>query len=176
MNLSSLIRRAVLVGGLTLPLAAGDYDDVLKSVRSAWPDKTTGAAICSVDFNQLALMDLAESAKTLNINLLIMNVKSPKELRTTLNVLLAKRPGFLVLIDEDPVLGVKSGNTRFIIAQAGARKIPTVAITEEAIKLGAVFAIGPATGGKLITNQKEANRMGVPLPEEMVAIQVEEPK
>lgn len=176
MKLMNHLRLGALVAFATLPVCAGDYDDLLKSVRLAWPERTTGAAICSLDANQLALMDLAESAKTLNISLIIMNVQKPQELRNTLNTLLGKKPGFLVLIDDDPILGVKSGHTRQIIGQAASRKIPTVALTEEAIALGAVFAVGPATKGKLVTNPKAAERIGVPLPDEVPAMEVEAPK
>lgn len=184
MHLMKRLTTTVFAGLVALPVMAGDYDDVLRAVKMAWPDRSTGAAICSVDFNQLALLDLTDSAKNLNLNLIIVNVQKPVSqkreghalLRKSLSALLARKPGFLVLIDDDPMLGAKSGNTGFIVSQAAAYDIPTVAITREAMEVGAIFSIGPGTDGKLLTNRKVAERMKLPLPDDVAAVEIDAPK
>lgn len=156
----------LLAGALAfLPAAAGDYDQVLATVKQVWPEKRTGAAVCSVDFNQMALLDLTDGAKDRGISLLILNVKAPKELEPILNMLLGRKPDFVVLIEGDPSLGEKNRAMQMVVGRARVRRIPTVGISEDAIKYGAIFAIGDATGGKLLVNGKVAKEYGITIPE-----------
>jgi ABC-type uncharacterized transport system substrate-binding protein len=150
---------------VAIPGLAGDFDDILKATKQVWPDKSWGAAVCSVDFNQLALLDLTDGAKEQGMSMLILNVKSPKELEGTLNLLLSRKPDFLVLIEDDPSLGEKNRAMSTIVGRAGARKIPTVGLTEESLKYGALMAMGPGTGGKLLVNGKVAKDYKITVPE-----------
>jgi len=149
---------------INAPVFAGDYDQVLSAVQRLWPDKTTAAAICSVDWTQQALLDLTDAAKSRGISLMILNVKTQKDVDNTLNNLLSRRPQFMILIEGDPMVGIKSRSTDLIIGRAAARRIPTVALTEEGLSRGAVMAAGEATKGKVLWNVKVAKKLELPQP------------
>ncbi len=70
----------------------------------------------------------------------------------------------MVLVASDKVAGDGSGAAALLIQRLGSAKIPSVGTTEQAVKQGAVFAVGPGTGGKVLGNAKAAAVAGVSLP------------
>jgi ABC-type uncharacterized transport system substrate-binding protein len=159
------LKRSVLALVVATTLSAGDYDALLSTVAKAKPEWKTAAAMCSLDMNQLALLDLTDSAKQKGISLIVMNVASAKDVEPMLRNLVQRKPDFLILMEEDLILGVKSKAGAMIVGRANNAKIPTLAITKYGLKLGALFAIGADTNGKLLGNSKVAKALGVALPE-----------
>lgn len=159
------LKMSVLALVAAATLSAGDYDALFGTVAKAKPGWKTAAALCSLDSNQLALLDLTDSAKQKGISLIVVNVTAQKELEPQLRSLITRKPDFLILMEEDPLLGAKSHNAGMIVGRANGAKIPTLTITKEGLKLGALFAIGGDTGGKLLGNAKVAKAIGIALPE-----------
>lgn len=146
-------------------LFAGDYDALLGAVAKAKPEWKTGAVMCSLDMNQLALLDLTDTAKQKGISLVVLNVAAQKDVDPMLRSLVNRKPDFAILMEEDLILGVKSKSGAVMAGRLSAAKIPTLSITRAGLKLGALFAIGDDTKGKLLGNAKAAKALGVALPE-----------
>jgi hypothetical protein len=161
--------RTIIAGAfLCSPLLAGDYGRIFDVVREAWPERTVAVAMCDKDANQMALIELADDAKAHNVSLIIMDCKDEKQYGTSIVAALARNPGFFLIIDEDPLLGGKGRLTSRMTYRAGGRDIPTVGITQNTIKLGAVLATGPGEKDPTYASRAAAKRMNLTLPEGIV--------
>lgn len=165
MRFSRFLKFTTLTLLMTGALVAGDYDGLLKVVLKSKPQWKSGAAMCSLDMNQLALLDLTDAAKAMGLNLVVLNVAAQKDIEPMLQTMLRRKPDFIILMDEDPLLGVKTNTGSRIIKMSIAYKIPTLSITQAGLKLGALFAVGPDTQGKVLGNAQVAAKLGVSLPE-----------
>lgn len=146
------------------PLLAGDYDHVFDVVRDVWPERNVAMAICDKDANQMALLDLADSAKAHNLSLVIMDLRSEKEYNKTIIAALQHNPGFFLIIDEDPLMGSKGSLTARMTYRVGGKDIPAVGVSAAALKQGAVLTAGPGADDPVFVNKAAAKRMKLLLP------------
>jgi ABC-type uncharacterized transport system substrate-binding protein len=157
--------RACLVSILAAgTLMAGDYDDVLTTVKATWPERRTVGILCSLDGNQMALLDLTDAAKAKDFNVVVVNLTKPRELAKQMNALLSRHPDVILVMDDDPLVGVKTVNIRTMINQALTHGVPSVSITEAALKCGAVLAVGNDTQGRILVNMAVAKKLKLELP------------
>lgn len=155
-----------LLVGITFPSLAGDYDAVINAAKQAWPERRTVVIVCNKDASSMALMDLGSATEGV-LSLLVLHVTAVKELDKSLTAVTRKPRNevFLLLVSDDPVTGDSTEGGRILISRMIGRGIPVVATTPGPLKLGAIFALGPGTGDKLLTNPEMAKKMGLPLPE-----------
>ena len=149
---------------LSAPLLAGDYDHVFDVVREAWPDRTVAMALCDKDANQMTLIELADSAKAHNLNLVIVDLKSEKDYNKTIIAALTHNPGFFLLLEDDAITGLKGPLTSRMIYRVAGKSVPTVALSKAALKLGAVLTAGPGTSDPVYVSNDVAKRMDLALP------------
>ncbi|GEM_PF-3230522 len=149
---------------LCAPLRAGDYDHLFDVVKDAWPERTVAMAVCDKDASQMELIDLAETAKARNISLLIVDLREEKDYNKTLASAMSRNPGFVFIIDADPLLGAKGRLTARMIYRASGRGIPTVGLSQGLLQLGAVLTAGPGAKDPVYANKETAERMKLPLP------------
>lgn len=161
----SLVAAAAL---LCTPLLAGDYDHLFDVVKTVWPERVMAMAICDKDANQLALIDLADTAKAHGISLTICDLRDEKDYAKVLTTSLARNPGFLLILDDDTLLGGKGKFTARLIYRASGREIPSVGISKDALKAGAILVAGTGPKDKVYGNKEAAKRMKVELPPEAV--------
>lgn len=152
----------------TLPLSAGDYDQVMSAVRKAWPDKSQVAVVCDAASSKAAIAALAGAAGGMKIS--VMDVKGPQDVGKTVSVLSGKKPDVVVLIAGDRIAGDGQAGAAFLIQRMASIKVPVVATTEAAVKQGAVLGAGPGTGAKLLSNPKAAAVAGVSVPDGAVPL------
>ncbi|BDU73830.1 hypothetical protein [Mesoterricola silvestris] len=150
---------------LSAPLRAGDYDHLFDVVRDVWPERTLAMAICDKDASQLELIDLAETAKARNISLLIVDLKEEKDYNKTMAGAMSRNPGFVFIIDGDPIMGAKGHLTARMIYRATGRDIPTVGLSQGLLQLGAVLTAGPGAKDPVYASKETAARMKLALPE-----------
>lgn len=167
MTVSHLFKMAALAC-ITLPAAAGDFDQVLSAVRKAWPDRSQIAVVCDAAGSKAAITALAAAAGGMKIS--IMDVKGPQDIGKTVAALMGKKPDLLVLIPGDRVAGEGQPGASFIIQRMANLKVPVIGTTEAGVKQGAVLAMGPTTGSRLLANAKAAALAGVTLPDAAVPI------
>jgi len=149
---------------LCAPLFGGDYDRLFDTVKELWPDRSVAMALCDKDANQFALIDLADTAKARNISLIIVDCREEKEYNRVMVNALARNPGFVLIIDEDPLLGAKGRLTSRMVYRLQGRSVPAVGISKHCIEQGAVLAVGAGAGDPIFASKELATRMSLPLP------------
>ena len=159
MKLVTLLSAVAL---LCAPLKAGDYDALGKTIKHTWPHCGTIAVVCDASASKGAVESLAGALP--GVTLMVLDVKGPQEVGKAIATLAARRPGAVVLVAGDHVAGDGSMAATFLIQRMAAVKVPTVATTEQGVKQGAVLAVGPSTGGRLLANAKAAGATVVTLP------------
>lgn len=145
------------------PAFSGDYDALVAAIRKAWPDKTHIAIVCDQANSKGAVTALAGAAGGMKI--MLVDVKGPQDMGKALGSLSSQKPDVVVLIAGDRVAGDGSPAATFLIQRMAGAKVPVTATTEAGVKQGAVVAVGPGTGGKMLVNPKAAAAVGVAVPE-----------
>lgn len=147
----------------TLPSVAGDYDALVSAIRKAWPEKIHIAIVCDQANSKASVAALAGAAGGMKI--MLVDVKGPQDMGKALGTLSGQKPDVVVLIAGDRVAGDGSPAATFLIQRMAGAKVPVTATTEAGVKQGAVVAVGPGTGGKMLVNPKAAAAVGVAVPE-----------
>lgn len=136
--------RALFTSALLLlsgsAIVAGTHDDLLQSVKKKWPDKQQGIVVCNMQANSETVQALAVAAGKLGITLEVFNVENDKDIDSACGMVMRSRPDFLVLVDQDPILGAASKQTKNFIQRTSMAGVPTVATGEALVKLGAAFS------------------------------------
>lgn len=157
------VRSLLLVPALvSVALTAGDYDAVFGAMKKAWPQVGTVGVVCDAAASKGALSALAAAAGGLKV--MVVDVKGPQDMGKAIGTLNTRKPDAIVLLAGDHVAGDGSSAASFLVQRMAAAKIPTAATTEAGVKQGAALAIGPGTGGKLLSNAKVAGVAGVAVP------------
>jgi ABC-type uncharacterized transport system substrate-binding protein len=159
MTLRTLLCAAALVA---TPLLAGDFDALARTLRQTWPQCGTVAVVCDSAGSKPAVEAL--TAAFAGLKVIVVDVKGPQDIGKAVATLTGRHPGAVVLLPSDKVAGEGSSAASFLIQRLAAAKIPTVGTSDQSVKQGAVFAVGSATGGKVLGNVKAAGVVGVSLP------------
>jgi ABC-type uncharacterized transport system substrate-binding protein len=149
-------------------LVAGDYDAVLGAIKKSWPQVATVAVVCDANSSKAALSALTGAASGMRV--MVIDVKGPQDMGKAIGTLTGRKPDAVVLLAGDHVAGDGSSAASFLILRMAALKVPTASTTESGVKQGAALAIGPGTGGKLMSNAKVATVAGVAVPAGAAAI------
>ena len=165
MKLATLLPAIAL---LCVPLKAGDYDALGKTIKHAWPKCGTIAVVCDASASHDAVESLASALP--GVKLMVVDVKGPQEVGKAVATLGSRKPDAVVLVAGDHVAGDGSSAASFLIQRMAAAKVPTAATTEQGVKQGAVMGVGPGTGGKLLANAKAASATGAAIPQGAVQI------
>ena len=147
---------------------AGEYDALIAAIKKTWPDKSTVAVVCDQGGSKGHVQTLAGAAGGMKI--ILVDVKAPSDMGKALGTLSGAKPDVVVLVAGDRVAGDGSPAATFLIQRMAGLKVPVAATTEAGVKQGAVVAVGPGTGGKLLVNPKAAALSGVNVPEGGTAI------
>jgi len=163
-------RAVAVVAVLCVPLMGGDYDHVFDVAKEVWPERTMAMAFCNKDANEMALIELADSAKAHNLSLMIVDLRDEKEYNRTVASALSRNPGMVLIIDDDALLGAKGHLTARLIYRVQGKDIPVVGISKDLIKLGAVLATGSGAGDPVYAAKALAKKMNLALPEKTVEV------
>ncbi len=157
-------RGLVLSAALALPALAGEFDQLVGTLRKAWPDRTAWAVVCDTTASK-ARLDALGAAAGAGARIIVIDVKNPQDMGKALGALMSQQAQVLLLIPGDRVAGDGQTGATFLIQRMATQKIPTVATTEAGAKQGAVFAVGPGTGGRVLVNAKIAQMVGANPPD-----------
>lgn len=153
-----------LLALLSTGVWAGDFDQMIQTLKKAWPDKTTIAVVADTASSKPKIEALAAAAGG-TMKIAVIDVKGPQDIGKAVGALGGQKPHVLVLIPGDRFAGDGTPGATFLIQRLAGQSIPTIATTEAGAKQGAVFAVGPGTGGKLMVNPKSATVANVAVPE-----------
>jgi ABC-type uncharacterized transport system substrate-binding protein len=121
-------------------MVAGTPDDLLKSLKKQWPDKKQGIVICNTQVNADTVQALAAAAEKTGISLQVFNVATDRDIDSASGIVMQSRPDFVVLVDQDPVLGASGKQTKKFIQRASSAGVPTISTGESLMKIGAVLS------------------------------------
>jgi ABC-type uncharacterized transport system substrate-binding protein len=152
---------------VSITLAAGDYDALMKTMKKDWPQVKILAVVCDANASKKAVLALITAAEDFKV--LVVDVKGPQDMSKAIAALSGRKPDAVVLLAGDHVAGDGSAAASYIIQRMAVLKIPTAATSEAAVKQGAALSIGPGTGGKMMANAKVAAVAGVPVPAGAIA-------
>lgn len=164
-------RLAAVAAIVAAPAFAGDYDRIFDVVKESWPARDTVLAVCNMNDNQLALLDLAETAKSKGFSLMIMDLRADRDFARMLSGVMARdlKRTFVVIVDEDAILGAKGTRTNEWITRLRTLKgVPTVAGSEGAFKAGAALWVPAAAAEGLKVRKLEVERMDLKVPAKAV--------
>ena len=153
-----------LLAWVSMAAWSGDFDQAIQTLKKTWPDKIVIAVVAEVSSSKPKIDALAAACGS-GMKIAVIDVKGPQDLGKAVGALGGQRPHVLFLIPGDRLAGDGQPGATFLIQRLASQKIPTIATTEAGAKQGAVFAVGPGTGGKLLVNPKSATVAGVSLPD-----------
>jgi ABC-type uncharacterized transport system substrate-binding protein len=134
----------LLLSGSTI--VAGTHDDLLQSLKKQWPDKQQGLVVCNMQASAETVQALTAAAGKVGIALQVFNVANDQDIDAASGVVKGSRPDFVLLVDQDPVLGASGKLTKKFIQRASSAGIPTATTGEALLKIGAVLS--PASSRK----------------------------
>jgi hypothetical protein len=155
--------RSAALGLLTVAAWAGDFDQLVATVKKSWPERTVFAVVCDAAASKPKIDALAAASSGMKIA--VVDVRGPQDVGKAVAALGNQKPQVLVLIPGDRIAGDGQAGATFLVQRLAAQHIPTVATTEAGAKQGAVFAVGPTTSGKVLVNSKSAAVAGVSAPD-----------
>lgn len=130
---------ALLLAGSNL--VSGSPDTVFRSAQQRWPDAKSVMLVCNMKTQESTLRNLAAAAKQAGLSLEVFDVESTKDLDNAMGYITKSRPGFVILVDEDPVLGANNKLTQTFISRANRAGVPTVSTGKELLKIGATLSL-----------------------------------
>jgi len=138
------LARALFTSALLLlsgsAIVAGTHDDLLQSVKKRWPDKKQGIVVCNTEANAESVQALAVAASKLGLTLQVFNVADDRDIDSASGIVMRSRPDFVVLVDQDPILGAAGKQTKKFIQRASSAGVPTISTGESMLKIGAVLS------------------------------------
>ena len=143
---------------------SSDFDQLIQTLKKTWPDKTTLAVVADSSSSKAKIEALAAAAGG-GMKISVVDVKGPQDLGKAVGAVGNQKPHVLVLIPGDRIAGDGQAGAAFLIQRLASQHIPAIATTEAGVKQGAVFAVGPGTGGKLMVNPKSATVANVSVPD-----------
>lgn len=152
----------VLAAGAALQ--ANDFGDLMKVSKETWSGKRHIGVICHYGFSASRVQALAEAAGE-GFHITVADIRRGEHVSRAANLLDLRAADYLVLLPKDPLVRDGSYGATVAIHALSRRGIPSVGMSPEALGQGAVFAVGPRTGGELLVNDRPIGTIDVILPD-----------
>lgn len=117
-TIRTLITATVLAAGC-MGLRADAYDDAMVYLKKRVPSAKTGIVMCNPDAMAEPLKGLFAAAKRANIKVQLFRVDNADSLDKAKGIVGSWRPDFVMLLDQDPLLGAGSKGSIALINRAG---------------------------------------------------------
>lgn len=159
--LKSAILLALAAGAA---LQANDFGDLMKVSKETWSAKRHLGVICHYGFSASRVQALAEAAGE-GFHITVADIRRGEQASQAANLLSLRQADYLVLLPQDPLVRDGSFAATVAVHTLSRRGVPSVGTTPEALGQGAVFAVGPRTGGELLVNDRPIGTIDVILPD-----------
>jgi hypothetical protein len=152
---------AGLLGG---SLFAEDFQTLMSTTRTTWPEKRHIGVICNYQKNLDAVWDLAKAAGVDSF-ITVVDARSDLNPVGVASVLGNQKVDYLVVMPQDLLYHDGIYASTVVIKRLATMGIPTVATTPIALKQGAVFSVGEGTEGQVLVNDRLIGTIEVHLPD-----------
>ncbi|HJW44212.1 MAG TPA: hypothetical protein VJ463_07140 [Geothrix sp.] len=152
---------AGLLGGT---LFAEDFKSLMDTARTTWPEKTHIGVICDYQKHQDTVWALARAAGV-DCTITVVDARSDLNPVGVAAALGRQKVDYFVMMPQELRYHDGIYTSTVVIGRLASEGIPTVATTSIALKQGAVFSVGDATGGQILVNDRLIGTIDVQLPE-----------
>ena len=154
---------AVVAAGLAL--SAEDFQPLMKTTQATWPDKQHIGVICNYRANEAQVKALARAAGEGSF-ITVVDARSVDHAATAAVLLANHRTDYLVLMPGDRLFRDGSFGATVAVNQLAVRGVPSVGTSPMALRQGAVFSVGEATGGQVLVTDRLIGTVDVILPDQ----------
>ena len=166
MRNSLSFRALAIVGFASLAAAAADFNPLMNVVRATWPERQHIGVICNYPLVQEQINQLASAAGP-DARITVVDTRIPRMGPHAAQMLANRNADFLMLVPGDPHFGDGRFDATNLVRHLALRGIPSVGTSPEAVKQGAVFAVGDGTKGELLVTDKVRGTISVILPDKV---------
>jgi hypothetical protein len=152
---------AGLLGG---SLFAEDFQSLLSTTRTIWPEKRHIGVICNYQKNHDAVWELAKAAGV-DCVITVVDARNDINPNGVATVLGNQKVDYFVMMPQDLFYHDGVYTSSVVINSLARMGIPTVATTPIALKQGAVFSLGDGTEGQILVNDRLIGTIDVHLPD-----------
>lgn len=163
--MQNIVKSAILFALVSgAALQANDFGDLMKVSKETWDSKRHIGVICNYGFSASRVQALAEAAGE-GFHITVADIRRGEHVSRAANLLNLRAADYLVLLPNDPLVRDGSYGATVAIHALSRRGIPSVGTSPEALVQGAVFAVGPRTGGDLLVSDRPIGTIDVILPD-----------
>ena len=165
---TSLGVAAVVLVGLTL--SAEDFQPLMKTTQSTWPEKQHIGVICNYRANEAQVWALAKAAGE-GAFITVADTRVADQANAAANLLANHKTDYVVLMPGDRLFRDGSFGATLAVNHLARRGVPSIGTTAVALKQGAVFSVGDGTGGQILVTNRVIGTVDVILPDRAMTSQ-----
>lgn len=158
---TSLGVAAVALTGLTL--SAEDFQPLMKTTQTTWPEKQHIGVICNYRANEAQVWALAKAAGE-GARITVADTRMADQANAAANLLANHKTDFVVLMPQDRIFRDGSFGATLAVNHLARRSVPSIGTTPVALKQGAVFSVGDGTDGQILVTNRLIGTVDVILP------------
>jgi hypothetical protein len=154
---------AAVVACAGFALQAEDFQSLMKTTQTTWPEKRHIGVICDYRTSEAQVMALARAAGE-NALITVADTRCLELASAAAHILANQKADFMVLLPNDRNFRDGSFGATVAISRAAGRGVPAIGTTPVALRQGAVFSMGDGTKGELLVTDRLIGTVDVILP------------
>jgi hypothetical protein len=158
---TTLAATAIALAGLAL--AAEDFQPLMSTTQTTWPDKHHIGVICDYEANRDQVAALAMAAGDGSL-ITVADTRRTEQAGAAAGLLADHKADFVVLMPRDRYFRDGTFGASVAVNRLALRGVPAIGTTAVALKQGATFSVGDGTDGQLLVNDKVPGTIDVLLP------------
>jgi hypothetical protein len=170
MNRISTTLGATAMALAALVLSAEDFQPLMATTRTTWPEKHHIGVICNYPANRAQVDALALAAGE-GALITVVDARRVDQASVAANLLASRRADFVVLMPHDWYFRDGSFGATVAVDQLARCGVPAIGTTPMALKQGAAFSVGDGTEGQLLVSDRLIGTVHVILPNSAVTSQ-----
>jgi hypothetical protein len=147
----------------SLILSAEDFQPLMATTQTTWPEKHHIGVICNYKSNRSQVDALALAAGE-GYHITVVDTVQAEQANAAADLLAKQKADFVVLMPQDRNFRDGSFGATVAINRLSLRGVPAVGTLASALKQGATFSLGVGTEGKLLVNDKLLGTIDVTMP------------
>jgi len=170
MNRISTTLGATAIALAGLALSAEDFQPLMNTTRTTWPEMHHIGVICNYPANRAQIEALALAAGE-GALITVADARRIDQAGVAANLLASHRTDFVVLMPHDRYFRDGSFGSTVAVNQLASWGVPSIGTTPMALKQGAAFSVGDGTEGQLLVSDRLIGTVHVILPNGAVTSQ-----
>lgn len=165
---TSLGAAALALAGVAL--FAEDFQPLMRTTQTAWPEKRHIGVICNYKENEEDVLALARAAGG-GLLITVVDARNPGHASLAATLLANHKTDFVVLMPKDRYFYDGSFGATVAINRLASKGVPSIGTMPVALKQGAVFSMGDGTDGQVLVTDRVIGTVDVILPNRNLASQ-----